>query len=273
MMHFLAHSLLLVALLTPALVQAVKVRSQATPGGVLAIELATLDQPRPDAHWNGTRVLVSRTETHWRALVGISLQQEPGDYHLDVTGADGRQRKVPVQIVGKAYETQSLTIKNNRKVNPNEEDLKRIRAETARIKIAKTLWTDKLLADYFVVPVDGPRSSSYGLRRILNGQPRNPHGGMDIAAETGTPIISTGDGIVIETGDFFFNGNSVFIDHGQGLISFYCHLSEILVDTGEPVTRGQIIGKVGATGRVTGPHLHWSIGLNGTWVDPALFIE
>jgi murein DD-endopeptidase MepM/ murein hydrolase activator NlpD len=125
----------------------------------------------------------------------------------------------------------------------------------------------------FIQPVNGVISGSYGKRRVFNGQPRRPHSGMDIAAPKGVPVVSPAHGTVIESGDFFFSGNLVYIHHGQGLISLYAHLDETRVSTGDRVSKGQVIGTVGATGRVTGPHLHWSVGLNGSWVDPALFIS
>lgn len=120
----------------------------------------------------------------------------------------------------------------------------------------------------FLSPVDGLLSSSFGRRRVLNGERRSPHSGLDIAADTGTPVANPAPGTVTLVGDFYFNGNSVFVDHGGGLISMMCHLSRIDVADGQRVARGDVLGLVGATGRVTGPHLHWSVSMNGNRVDP-----
>ena len=121
-------------------------------------------------------------------------------------------------------------------------------------------------------PVNGPLSSKFGVRRFFNGEERNPHSGLDFAVPAGTPIKTPANGKVILVGNYFFNGNTVFVDHGQGFISMFCHMSKIDVKVGQQLARGTVVGKVGATGRATGPHMHWNVSLNDARVDPAIFI-
>jgi murein DD-endopeptidase MepM/ murein hydrolase activator NlpD len=176
-------------------------------------------------------------------------------------------------VRAKEYKTQHITIKDKRKVEPNKQDLDRIWREAKIIKRALATWNEQRLASFnFLAPVDGRLSSPFGLRRYFNGKPRKPHSGLDIAAPEGSPIRAPADGEVIVTGDYFFNGNTVFLDHGQGLVTMYCHMSRIDVRNGQTVKRGDVIGAVGMTGRVTGPHLHWSTSLNNVRVDPGLFL-
>jgi murein DD-endopeptidase MepM/ murein hydrolase activator NlpD len=176
-------------------------------------------------------------------------------------------------VGAKAYETQRLTVANRRHVEPEPRDLRRIERERRTLNRAFTVWTDTLADDLaFDLPAIGRFSAAFGLKRYFNEQPRQPHSGLDIAAPVGTPVTAPAAGIVIQTGNFFFNGRTVLIDHGQGLISMYTHLNRIAVAKGARVKRGQRIGTVGKTGRVTGPHLHWSVSLNNARVDPALFL-
>jgi murein DD-endopeptidase MepM/ murein hydrolase activator NlpD len=158
-------------------------------------------------------------------------------------------------------------------VEPNKEDLARIARERERIEAALGHFSADRVPDLALrAPVAGPRSSSFGLRRYFNDQPRNPHSGMDIAASTGSVVSSPAPGRVLDSGDYFFNGNTVFVDHGQGVVTMYCHLSRIDVQAGDEVDAGTPLGLVGATGRVTGPHLHWGVAVNRALVDPALFL-
>lgn len=241
------------------------------PGGVAVIELTDFNT-NDKVTFGGKRVAtLTRNNQHY-AVVGIPLSLKPGTEYLNIEKAN-KKLSLPIKITGKAYRTQHITIKNKRKVTPNEEDLKRIRGETKKIRAAFRQWSNSDNIDFnFLVPVEGVKSSSFGSRRFFNNLPRKPHSGMDIAAPEGTPIKATAEGKVILTGDFFFNGNSVFIDHGMGVISMYCHLQDIAVKEGETVERGKLIGTVGKTGRVTGAHLHWTVSLNDARVDPALFI-
>jgi murein DD-endopeptidase MepM/ murein hydrolase activator NlpD len=158
-------------------------------------------------------------------------------------------------------------------VNPTKQDLARIDRERIWIDAALGKYTANRVPELRMEPpVPGERSSSFGLRRFFNGEARNPHSGMDIAAAAGTPIRAPAPGRVLDVGDFFFNGNTVFLDHGAGVVTMYCHLSRIDVKPGQEIATGQVLGLVGATGRVTGPHLHWGIAVNRAMVDPALFL-
>ena len=241
------------------------------PGGIAFVEVPGGDKA-PEVTFQGRRTAVIRHNDRWTAVVGIPLAASVGRQVITVRTVSGPQ-EVPFQVKNKQYRTQQLTIKNERQVNPAPEDLARIEKETARSDAALSKYTlnDKP-ALALNAPVEGVRSDSYGSRRIFNGQPRNPHSGMDISAPKGTPIHAPADGTVVEAGDFFFNGNTLYIDHGYGLVTMYCHLDTVAVKVGERLREGQLLGTVGATGRVTGPHLHWGVALNRAMVDPALFL-
>jgi murein DD-endopeptidase MepM/ murein hydrolase activator NlpD len=195
-----------------------------------------------------------------------------GKQELQVSDAQGT-RTVAFQVQDKRYRTQQLRIDNDRQVNPNADDLARIERERALLDAALESFTPALPTFVLAAPVTGVRSDSYGSRRVFNGQARNPHSGMDIAAPTGTPIHAPAAGTVVAVGDFFFNGNTVIVDHGSGLVTMYCHLASIAVAKGDSVNRGALLGAVGATGRVTGPHLHFGVALNRAMIDPALLLE
>jgi murein DD-endopeptidase MepM/ murein hydrolase activator NlpD len=244
-------------------------RQSAVPGGVVLIDLPSTAQPT--VTFEDKRVLVMPKGAGWVAIVGIPLARSPGAAQVEI-----RQGAAPMTrgftIEGKAYATQSLKVAP-RQVDLAPEDAERVARESPILRQAMDTFTETPPVTLRLEPpVRGPRSSSFGLRRVFNGQSRNPHSGMDIAAPTGTPVIAPAPGRVVETGDFFFNGNTVIVDHGQGLVTLYCHLSRIDVAPGDVVETGDLLGAVGSTGRSTGPHLHWGVSLNRAYVDPALFL-
>ncbi len=246
---------------------------QAVPGGIAIIKLDEAGSTAPKITFKNKPVMVMQHQDTWHAVEGIPLSSKAGEQNIS-SESDGNFKQYSFIVSDKAYETQHITIKNKRKVNPNEEDMKRIRLEKKKITAALSHWDNTFYADSLLLdlPAEGPLSSPFGLRRYFNEQPRNPHSGIDIAAPKGTPITAPANGKVILTGDFFFNGNSVFLDHGQGLVTMYCHMDSIDVNEGDIVDRGKQIGTVGMTGRVTGPHLHWSVSLNDARIDPNLIV-
>jgi murein DD-endopeptidase MepM/ murein hydrolase activator NlpD len=216
--------------------------------------------------------MVMRDGAAWLAVVGISLDTEPGKRSIRVEQPGQAPREIAFQVLAKQYRTQQLKVAPGQ-VNLSPEDQARVAKEQEKVRAAMAIYSEAAPATLRLPPpVPGPRSSSFGLRRVFNGESRRPHSGMDIAAPTGTPIKAPLGGKVVDTGEYFFNGGNVMIDHGQGLLTMYCHLSKIRVEVGQVVNAGDVIGDVGATGRVTGPHLHWGVILNRTSVDPALFL-
>lgn len=249
-------------------------RELGVPGGLVNVPLGKVSSPaaRPQAWLGEHKVLVAADHGEWYAVVGLALATKPGDQELRVKDEQG-ERTLLFRVHGKKYREQRITLKDNSKVELSKEDMERSTREIARILELKRYWRDTQDNDFgFMQPVEGVPSDSFGSRRIFNGQPRKPHSGMDIPAARGSVVKAVSPGRVLETGDYFFNGNTVFIDHGNGLITMFCHLDRIDVHVGDEVKKGQQIALSGMTGRATGPHLHWSVILNGAMVDPALFI-
>jgi murein DD-endopeptidase MepM/ murein hydrolase activator NlpD len=258
--------------LAPVLALAYALPHESTvPGGVKIVALDSGGSAIPYVDADGHRVLVVQDEATWYAVIGIPLNTPPGTLHVTLRGQAGTH-DIGFEVRDKHYLTQSLKVAPGQ-VNLSPADLARVRRERTRIDRALDHWSDQQPETLRLPqPVPGQRSSSFGSRRVFNGESRNPHTGMDIAAASGTPILAPAAGDVVDTGEYFFNGNTVFIDHGRGLISMYCHLSKIDVQPGQHVAAGERIGAVGMTGRATGPHLHWALSLNRAWVDPELFL-
>ena len=244
------------------------------PGGLAVITVDAVNtEPAPVVMFGDRRALVLRADEKWVAIVGIPLNQPVGSAEAIVRAEDRDPRTIIFEVESHAYREQRLTVSRGY-VDLTEEQLIRVGRERKVINSALTNWRDLNMADLsLIAPVAGPRSSSFGLRRFFNDQPRSPHKGMDIAAQLGTPIVSPQAGTVTATGNYFFNGNTVIVDHGRGFVTMYCHLDKIGVEKGQQLQVGTQIGEVGATGRVTGAHLHFGTYLNGTAVDPALFLS
>jgi murein DD-endopeptidase MepM/ murein hydrolase activator NlpD len=247
-------------------------RVSVVPGGVVTFRISGTPDEKPVVKHGDRPALVVRQDNEWLAIVGIALDVEPGEQHIDVQQPGKDPRSMGFKVLPKQYRTQQLKVAPAM-VNPSPENEARIAKEQEKVKAALGTFSPQVPGTLRLAqPVPGPRSSSFGLRRVFNGESRRPHSGMDIAAPTGTPIKAPLAGKVIDTGEYYFNGGNVIIDHGQGLTTMYCHLSKIRVEVGQDVKLGDVIGDVGATGRVTGPHLHWGVALSGAMVDPALFL-
>lgn len=250
-------------------------RALAVPGGVVRLSLGPAAQP-PAAFADAAQqipLLVLGDMIEWTAVVGIPLSAPLGAAHITARAtADSPARQVAYTVLDKRYREQRLSVAP-RTVDLSPENQARYERERDHQAVVMATFSTPLPERLAMqVPTPGRRSSSFGLRRVFNGQARNPHSGMDIAAATGTPIAAPLPGKVIDTGDYFFNGQTVWLDHGGGLLSMVCHLSAINAQVGDVVQTGQRIGAVGATGRATGPHLHWGVMLNRSMVDPALFL-
>ena len=247
-------------------------RSAPVPGGVAILKLGT-DPTPPIVRMQEHRALVRKNGDEWVAVIGIPLEApEKTNLPVVVERADGTSSTIKITVSHKQYATQRLTVKPGQ-VDLSPADLARYEVERDHLLEVRNSFTEfspetlRLLQ-----PCEGKRTNTYGQRRLFNGQSRNPHNGMDISAPEGTAVVAAAEGTVLDIGDYFFSGNTVIVDHGQGFRTLYAHLSEVDVKTGDRIAAGAPIGRVGATGRVTGAHLHFSVYLNGTPVDPALFL-
>ena len=212
----------------------------------------------------------------WQSLLGIDLGTKAGSYVVSFEGLSGghtaTNATTTITIRSRVFGTRVLSV-DDAFVNPPGPLIARITNEAAELE---GLWTQsapsRLWSDGFTRPVPGPANGAFGTRSIFNGLPRQPHGGADILSPAGTPVHAPNSGRVVLARDLYFTGNTVVIDHGLGIFSLLAHFSMVDVHEGDTVTRGDGIGEVGATGRVTGPHLHWAVRMNGARVDPIVVL-
>jgi murein DD-endopeptidase MepM/ murein hydrolase activator NlpD len=246
----------------------------AWPGGIATIDLGPADRKPPRAWFGHDPVAVITHEGHYKALVGLPLSQKPGKAQIIVEQGAGRQTR-SFTVTGKKYAQQHISLPAGKKSynNPGHQDLARFAQEKMVTAKAFNHFSPEMPDIRFLKPAEGPYSSQFGLQRFFDNVPRKPHTGLDIAAPEHAPVIAPTSGTVRLTGHHYFNGNTLIIDHGMGLMTFFCHLNSISVKEGERVHKGQQIGRVGRTGRATGPHLHFSVNMNNVRVDPALFMH
>ena len=263
-------ALLLAALLTPATPQITARSRSVQPGEIVVLSIAV---PESATHvrvraFDRDAVSYPDGERTWRALVGIDLDVKPGTYPVTVDAGAGAHATYQLVVKPRAFRTRRLTV-NEAFVTPPPSEQGRIDREAA---LLTGVWNapapERLWTDHFVRPVPHEANSAFGTRSIFNGKPRNAHGGADFLSPAGTPIHAPNAGRVAVARNLYYSGNTVIIDHGLGLFSMLAHMSAIDVHEGDLVVAGQVLGRVGATGRVTGPHLHWAVRVGGSRVDP-----
>ncbi len=248
-------------------------RELRVPGGVALLAVARSDEPKPVVTRDGAHVWTVKRGVSWIAVVGLPLSTVPGESSVSVN-RNGQMQSIAFTVKEKRYPVQHVTLKDNAMVEPPPEVIARIETESAHIQTVRSSWRDNVATSAaFTLPAKGRLSGRFGGSRVLNGKPRAPHAGLDVAVGTGTPVLAPSDGVVLDIGNYYFCGNAMFIDHGNGLISMFCHLSAYVSKAGDSVSKGQAVARSGATGRASGPHLHWSVYLNGVSVEPELFVS
>ncbi len=250
--------------------------NEVNQGGVLFIKITEPGADAPSIRWMDKNIsLLHNTEKSlFEGFITADLEQKPGTYDLDIIfKPSGIEKKIKVRVLAKDYGVRRLTLPKN-KVNLNDSDLKRANKESA---VMNGLWNASAASPYwnrpFIMPLDTKITGTFGRRSIINDQPRSPHTGVDMSGKKGTPVKASNSGVIVLTGDHFFTGSTVVIDHGAGILSMYFHLDKINVKKGDKISRGGILGTVGSTGRATGPHLHWGIRVNNNRVDPSGLVE
>ena len=245
-----------------------------------AVQLKVPNEPRTQSvqvMWKEKRVPAFRADGVWTTLLGIDLDTKPGTHAAEalLTMDDGsvERREIEIKVAEKKFPVTRLTVAP-RFTQLSKTDQDRASRESKEVgAIYQRITTDLVPEPVFIVPIPGRSGTNFGERRVFNGEARAPHSGADLRAATGTPVHATNRGRVVLAKSLFFTGNTVIVDHGLGIYSLYAHLSRLDVKKGEAVKRNQIVGLAGATGRVTGPHLHWAIRMQGARVDPFSLVK
>jgi murein DD-endopeptidase MepM/ murein hydrolase activator NlpD len=246
--------------------------SDVHPGGIYITEISNAEYNQ-DLLIDGQKILKWNKDNKFYVLYGLSYHLKTEQHNFEIKNKDGAVlREIGINIVQKNFRTQKIKV-NKKYTKPTDEILEKIKKDRIKLVKARKIWFENNPDMEFILPVKGITTGIFGTKRFYNGVEGNYHNGFDIAADTGTPIVAPSSGKITLTGDFFYNGKSIILDHGRGLKSIMIHLDEILVEENQYVEKGQIIGKVGTTGKSTGAHLHWSVLVNNTYIDPELLID
>ena len=246
--------------------------SNVHPGGIYITEISKAEYNQ-DLLIDGQKILKWNKDNKFYVLYGLSYHLKTEQHNFEIKNKDGAVlREIGINIVQKNFRTQKIKV-NKKYTKPTDEILKKIKKDRIKLVKARKIWFENNPDMEFILPVKGITTGIFGTKRFYNGIEGNYHNGFDIAADTGTPIVAPSSGKITLTGNFFYNGKSIILDHGRGLKSIMIHLDEILVEENQYVEKGQIIGKVGTTGKSTGAHLHWSVLVNNTYIDPELLID
>jgi len=241
------------------------------PGGLMVVMVKNTAGP-VEGSFNGKHLYFNPAKKAFKAVVGVDLKTHPGTYPLALT-VDGRSIARDVVIARKKYPVQKLTLPEDMVVLSPENEARTDREQ----RTMAAIWPFDSLRVWqgsFIDPLPGKKiGTPFGVRRIINNIPKNPHSGVDISADEGDPEKAPNDGVVIFVDDLFYSGNSVVLDHGQGIYTMFFHLSKIEVKYGQAVRKGDVIALVGSTGRSTGAHLHWGVRMQGAKVDPLALIR
>ena len=246
--------------------------SNVHPGGIYVTEI-TKAEYNQDLLIDGQKILKWNKDNKFYLLYGLSYHLKTEQHSFEIKNKDGDVlREIRINIVQKNFKTQKINV-NKKYTEPTKKILEKIKKDRIKLVKARKIWFENNPDIEFILPVKGITTGTFGTKRFYNGTEGNYHNGYDIAADIGTSIVAPSSGKIILTGSFFYNGKSIFLDHGRGLKSIMIHLDEILVKENQYVEKGQIIGKVGTTGKSTGAHLHWSVLVNNTYIDPELLID
>jgi murein DD-endopeptidase MepM/ murein hydrolase activator NlpD len=239
------------------------------PGGIIVYPIQSTQKPL--AFHDKRTLMVRYFDKNWHVIAGIHLLEEKKFFDITLQIKDVN-KTISIPIQAKTYKKQYITVKNTQHVSPNHDNLDRIWSEKKRSTKALQTFSKRQHDFDFIKPVSSKIDDDFGKRRYFNNKPRKPHSGVDMKAKIGTKIKAPLSGTITISDNFFFNGNTIYIDHGEGLVSMVCHLNKRFFKEGDTVRQGDIIGEVGMTGRATGPHLHWGVALNGNMIDPRLLL-